>query len=111
MKSRRKFGQEKLPKHQCEICGFSKKKALNYHHIIPQADSRCTNDNTNLAVLCHCCHDLVHAGEITIIGVYSSTAGRQLMFFHKGTEPPLEHQFWKVKENPLVVTLSSSDRP
>lgn len=107
MNTRRKHGQPKLPKNKCEICGYDKsKKAINYHHIIPQADPRCTNDNNNLAVLCHCCHDLVHGGEITIIGVYSTTGGRQLMFFHKGEEPPLEKEFWKIKDNPLVVLVS-----
>lgn len=109
--TRRKSGQEKLAKTKCEICGFAKKKAINYHHIIPQADGRCTNDNNNLAVLCHCCHDLVHAGEITIIGVYSSTAGRKLMFFHKGETPPLEREFWHVKHNPLVITNGTSEVP
>jgi len=46
---------------------------------------------------------LIHAGEITIIGVYSSTGGRKLMWFRKGDDPPLEKEFWMVKENPLVI--------
>lgn len=101
---RRKSGQSKLPKHTCEVCGYTKsQRAINYHHIIPQADPRCTNDNSNLAVLCHCCHDQVHAGEITIIGVYKTTGGRKLMWFYKNETPPLEEEFWLVKENPFVV--------
>lgn len=100
---RRRSGQMKLSKVSCEICGFDRSAALNFHHIIPQCDPRCTNDNENLAVLCHSCHDLVHAGEYTIIGVYSSTAGRKLMWFRHGETPPLEREFWLVKENPMVV--------
>jgi hypothetical protein len=104
MKSRRKSNQPKLIKVVCEICGFSKKRALNLHHIIPRCDPRCTNDNNNLCICCHSCHDLIHAGEIIIIGVYSSTAGRKLYWFNKGQTPPLEYEFWLVKDNPLVIT-------
>jgi len=105
MKARRKAGQEKLVKDKCEICGFDKSAALNLHHIIPQCDPRCTNDNSNLAVVCHSCHDLIHASppEITIIGVYKTTGGRKMMWFRQGEEPPLEKEFWLVKENPLVI--------
>jgi hypothetical protein len=45
----------------------------------------------------------VHAGEITIIGVYSSSAGRKLFWFKKDETPPFEKEFWLVKENPLVI--------
>lgn len=103
MKQRRTHGQPKLAKERCEICGYDRPAAINYHHIIPRCDSRCTNDNHNLAVVCHSCHDLVHAGEITIIGVYSSTGGRRLMWFRAGEDPPFEKEFWKVKENPLIL--------
>ena len=100
---RRRSGQEKLIKKCCEVCGYDAQPALNIHHIIPGCDPRCNNDNYNLSILCHSCHDLVHAGEITIIGVYDSTAGRKLMWFKRGDEPPLEKEDWKVKENPLVL--------
>jgi len=103
VKQRRTHGQPKLAKERCEICGYDRPAAINYHHIIPRCDSRCTNDNHNLAVVCHSCHDLVHAGEITIIGVYSSTGGRRLMWFRAGEDPPFEKEFWKVKENPLIL--------
>jgi len=46
---------------------------------------------------------LIHAGEITIIGVYASTGGRKLMWFKEGDNPPLEVEFWKVRDNPMVV--------
>lgn len=109
MKHRRKHGQPKLLKDKCEICEYAHEAALNIHHIIPRCDPRCTNNNNNLAIVCHSCHDLIHAGEITIIGVYSSTGGRRLMWFKQGEEPPLEKEFWLVKENPYV--LRKSRRP
>jgi 5-methylcytosine-specific restriction endonuclease McrA len=103
MKKRRSSRQERLIKKQCEVCGFDKVAALNFHHIIPRCDPRSTNDNSNLAILCHSCHDLVHAGEITIVGVFNSTAGRKMMWFRDGEEPPLPKEYWLIKENPLVV--------
>ena len=106
MKHRRKHGQPKLLKDKCEICGYARAAALNIHHIIPRCDPRCTNNNNNLAIVCHSCHDLIHAGEITIIGVYSSSAGRKLMWFKQGEEPPLEKEFWLIKENPHVLRKS-----
>ena len=105
---RRKRGQPKLEKRSCEICAFDRPSALNIHHIIPRCDPRSSNDNHNLAVVCHTCHDLVHAGEITIIGVYSSSAGRKLMWFRQGEEPPLEKEFWRVQDNPLVLRKKKS---
>ena len=103
MKRRRKHGQLKLQKDKCEICGYDRPAAINFHHIIPRCDPRCTNDNHNLAIVCHSCHDLIHAGEITIIGVYPSTSGRKLMWFKEGEEPPLDKAFWKVLDNLMVV--------
>jgi len=103
VKQRRTHGQPKLAKERCEICGYDKRAALNIHHIIPKRDPRCTNNNNNLAIVCHSCHDLIHEGEITIIGVYSSTGGRKLMWFKQDEEPPLEREFWLIKENPLVL--------
>lgn len=103
MRSRRRRKQERLLKDACEVCSYDKSAALNIHHIIPRCDSRCTNNNENLAILCHSCHDLVHAGEITIIGVYASTGGRKLMWFRRGEEPPVTKNFWLIKDNPLVV--------
>ena len=100
---RRHRQQKKLKKEKCEICGYSNPSALNFHHIIPRCDPRCTNDNHNLSIVCHICHDLIHVGEIVIIGVYDSTMGRKLLWFKEGQEPPLEKRFWKIKENPLVL--------
>ena len=49
---------------------------------------------------------MVHCGEIIIIGIYPSTGlnGRTLLFYKRGEEPPLEEQFWNVKDNQKVVT-------
>jgi hypothetical protein len=106
-KSRRHKHQIKLSKEFCEVCGDTRVAALNIHHIIPRCDPRCSNDNHNLSIVCHTCHDLIHAGEITIIGVYDSTDGRKLLFFKEGEEPPLEKQYWKIKDNPHVLRRSA----
>jgi len=112
---RRHKHQPQLKKEFCEVCGDIRVAALNVHHIIPRCDPRCSNNNYNLSIVCHTCHDLIHAGEIVIIGVYDSTDGRKLMWFKEGEEPPLERQFWKVKDNPLVLrrvrrSTTSEDR-
>jgi hypothetical protein len=102
---RRKRGQPKLLKDRCEVCGFDNPGALNVHHIIPRCDPRCSNNNDNLSVLCHTCHDLVHVGDIILLGVYPSTAngGRTLMWHRRGEVPPLDVEDWRVKDNPLVI--------
>lgn len=106
---RKKRTGEKLIKTSCEVCSFSNPAALHIHHIIPQCDPRCSNNLNNLAVLCSLCHNLVHTGDITIIGVYSSTVGRKLGWFRKGETPPLEREHWKIKpeDNPLVLRKQS----
>jgi len=93
----------KLKKTKCEVCGNTKKSVLHIHHIIPRKDPRCTNLPGNLAVLCSNCHNEVHVGDITIIGVYNTSEGRLLMFFRKGQKPPVEEEFWLIKENPYVI--------
>jgi len=105
-KTRRSRNQPKLKKEFCEICKNTNAKVLNIHHIIPRCDDRCHNNNSNLAVLCSNCHDLIHVGDIIIIGVYPSTGpnGRTLLHYRKGENPPLEETYWKVSENSKVVT-------
>lgn len=105
LKARRKHGQKKLDRTVCEICSYSSPKPLHVHHIIPRCDPRCSQDNWNLCVVCPTCHHLVHQGEITIIGVYRATneTGRKVMFFKKGEPPPIEEEYWLIKDNPLVV--------
>lgn len=93
----------------CEICGLDKKNILHRHHIIPRMDPRSTDINANIGILCPNCHNLVHSGEIIIIGVYKTTGGVELMWFRKGDLPPLPQEFWQVKDNPLVITLSGED--
>ena len=93
----------KLKKIMCEVCEENNRAVLHEHHIIPKRDKRCTNNRGNLACLCSNCHNLVHAGEIIIIGVYGSTEGKKLMWFRLGEEPPLPKEYWLIKDNPLVI--------
>jgi hypothetical protein len=97
-------GQKRLIKKHCEICFLKNKKVLNLHHIIPRCDSRCTDNNSNLAVVCSNCHDLIHVGDIIIIGVYQTSNGREVLNFKKGEKPPLEEDLWLIKGNDLVIT-------
>lgn len=98
-----------LKKVACEVCGLADTRILHRHHIVPRCDSRCTNSPGNLAVLCPNDHGLVHAGEIVIVGVYPSTGGRCLVWYRKGDEPPFKKEYWLIKENPLVITLTGDE--
>ena len=102
---RKQHNGQTLVKKSCEICGFSNQDNLHIHHIIPRTDKRSSNNLNNLACICPTCHSLVHTGDITIIGVYASTAGRMLMFFRKGENPPIEKKYWKIlpEDNPLLI--------
>jgi hypothetical protein len=31
------------------------------------------------------------------------------MWYHKGGKPPFEKEFWLIKENPLVITLTGDE--
>jgi hypothetical protein len=59
-----------------------------------------------MAILCPNCHSLVHTGDLIIIGIYQTTSGQELIWFKKGEDPPIQQQFWMVKENPLVITIT-----
>lgn len=72
------------PKICCEICGETNKKTLDRHHIIPKTDPNCTELDTNLAVVCASCHRKIHALDIIIEGVFSTSAGRHLFWHYKG---------------------------
>lgn len=100
----RKNKKLKPQKDKCEICGANNKAYLHAHHIIPRRDYRSTDNWDNIAICCANCHNLVHSGDIIIIGVYYTTNGRQLMFHKKGEEPMLPEEFWLIKDNPLVIT-------
>lgn len=102
---RKKRTGETLKKVSCEVCSYNVPSSLHTHHIIPRCDPRSSNNLNNLTVLCPNCHNLVHLGELIIIGVYTSTNGRKLMFFRKGETPPLERKFWKIlpEDNPHVL--------
>lgn len=73
-------------KDRCEICHITDSKVIDYHHIIPRTDPRCTNDLSNLAIICSNCHRIVHSGDIIIEGVYLTTTGTKL-FWHRKGEP------------------------
>lgn len=93
------------PKIKCEICGLENKEILHRHHIIPRVDSRSTNKDNNLAILCPNCHSKVHTGELIILGVYASTDGKTLVWYNFNEDPPFPKNQWLVKDNPLVITL------
>lgn len=97
--------RKRRPKIQCEICGNRNKIILHRHHIIPKVDARCTNLDTNLAIVCPNCHASVHSGIIIIIGIYQTTNGVELFWFNKGETPPLQEKYWIIKNNPLVITV------
>jgi len=63
----------KLIKSKCEVCGESNKKVLDFHHIIPRTDEKCTDYSSNIAIICANCHRKTHAGFLKIIGVIAST--------------------------------------
>lgn len=94
------------PKICCEICGLRKKSILHRHHIIPRTDSRSTNSDYNLAILCPNCHGCVHTGDVIIVGVYNTTGGLKLIWFKRGESPPIPREFWLIKDNPLVITIN-----
>lgn len=62
-----------LKKVSCEICKCDDVNTLHYHHIIPRTEVECTNKWSNICIICSNCHNLYHAGEIKIIGIYPST--------------------------------------
>lgn len=99
---RRKRGQPRLEKIKCEICSLAEPKSLEIHHVIPRKDPRSHNNNSNLAVICGTCHNLIHAGEIIILGVYQSTGGRVVMHQRKDEEAPLKEEYWLIKDNDKV---------
>jgi ribosomal protein L32 len=113
VKQRRKRGQKALSKDQCEICKQEGTK-IHIHHIIPQCDPRCSQDNWNRAAICPNCHAAVHDGKITIVGVYRSTSGRLLKFYHGDTPPDnfLEREYWLIKpeDNVMVTSVAAKKK-
>lgn len=64
---------KKIIKNKCEIEDCDETLNLELHHIIPRTDPRCTNNNSNLCVLCQNHHALTHSGQLILIGFYPST--------------------------------------
>ncbi len=71
----------------CEVCGLREPSALERHHMIPRTDPNCTEDISNIAVLCGSCHNLVHSLDIILEGRFadSSNFGELVpkLFFHR----------------------------
>lgn len=95
--------KKKLHKEYCEIkeCGIKNKKVLHWHHIIERKEINTCNDPFNLAVLCSNCHNLVHFGQIKIIGIYPATnpQGRVLVYEFNGKKniEGLDEPYFKPK--------------
>jgi hypothetical protein len=71
----------------CEICNEDNLAVLHYHHIIPRTQHECTDDWTNVCVICSNCHNKVHGDQIKIIGIFASTKlpyKRTLVYENKG---------------------------
>lgn len=68
---------------ECEICATPIHKIRHKHHLIPRVDPRSTNKTSNLAYICPTCHSRVHAHEIIIEGVFSTTDGDKLFWHYK----------------------------
>lgn len=75
----------KRPKLKCEIegCDMDNPAALHRHHIIERTEIGTSNNDFNLAILCANHHNLLHAGNLKIIGVFPGTkspSGRILVY-------------------------------
>jgi len=68
----------------CEICSTSESVVIDKHHIIPRADSRSTDNLSNLAIICSNCHRKVHNHLIIIEGVFPTSSGMRLFWYKKG---------------------------
>ncbi len=71
---------------KCEICALESAAAIELHHIIPRTDPRCTENMSNLAIICGSCHNEVHKGIKVIEGRYQTTSGYRL-FWHMDGAP------------------------
>jgi len=98
--------KKRRPKKICEVCGKND-VTLHRHHIIPRVDPRSTNTDDNIIIVCPNDHSLIHSGEIIVIGVYQTSNGFEPLWFKKGEESPLAEKYWKVVDNPLVITLKA----
>lgn len=79
----------KLIKNKCEIEDCKETKNLQLHHIIQRTDLKTNNHPLNLCILCPNHHNLIHSGELKIIGVYPSTKppnGRTVVYELNGVK-------------------------
>lgn len=50
---------------QCRSCGTSGENRLQVHHIVFRSQGG-TDDPSNLVTVCWQCHNLIHAGKLSI---------------------------------------------
>ncbi len=70
---------------ECPVCGCA--APLVEHHIHGR-EVRGWRGDWNIAAICASCHDLVHIGEVMIIGWFGTTDGRELIWYEKEEGPP-----------------------
>lgn len=74
---------EQVVRRRCEVCHLVIEKELEVHHVSPQEhavkgrnpDGTALNHVSNLAVLCRRCHDLEHAGSVSVGPVLQTSEG------------------------------------
>lgn len=74
---------EQVVRRRCEICHAVVESELEVHHVSPQEHARggrnpdgtALNHVSNLAVLCRRCHDLEHAGSVSLGSVLETSEG------------------------------------
>ena len=76
----------------CQICKNSEINALENHRIIPGKDGG-TYSPGNTIACCGSCHNLIHRGNLKIIGWFDSTCGRVLIIERDGKEEIIPSSF------------------
>ena len=68
------------------ICGNKEYNLLDTHRWKTEGKDGGKYNNFNCLCTCANCHRLIHAGKITIIGVYNSTSGKVLNYIDENEE-------------------------
>lgn len=71
---------KKLTEGECYFCGNDDYAVLDCHRIIPEEEGGRYIDS-NVVVVCACCHRRVHADQIKIDRWYDTSAGRPVLHF------------------------------
>ena len=98
----------------CEICAENNLSVLHYHHIIPRTEHECTDDWTNVCVICSNCHNKVHGGQIKILGIFASTKlpyKRTLVYESNGVQnvPGIESTYY-IKPTKSMKLFTKEDK-